>query len=365
LENIPLTVTRILYLSVLLACIFPNLQAFERPPVTGLCIAAPDPSNVDRFVRFMEEELGPAGINTLVLRVDYNYAYETHPELRDRNPLQKYDVRKLKKAARRTGIRIIPQINLLGHQSWQSTPGRLLEVYPQFDETPSVEFPEKYEWPNPDGLYCKSYCPLHPDIHGVVFDLIDELMDVFEADAFHAGMDEVFYIGMEECPRCRGKDRSELFAGEVNLIREHLAEKGAELWIWGDRLLDGHTSGMGQWEASENDTHRAIDLIGKDVVICDWHYERADPTAAIFALKGYRVVTCPWNRPEVTGEQLRMLDMFRSNSPEEVKDRYMGIMQTVWSPAGRFLDHYYDPEMGRGGDAESLKKIMRYHSEGE
>ncbi len=51
------------------------------------------------------------------------------------------------------------------------------------------------------------------------------------------------------------------------------------------------------WEASENDTHGAIDMIDKNVVICDWHYERADPTAALFALKGFRVITCPWRSP--------------------------------------------------------------------
>jgi len=54
--------------------------------------------------------------------------------------------------------------------------------------------PEEYKWPNDDELYCKSYCPLHPEVHDVVFDVVGELTDVFEASAFHAGMDEVFYI---------------------------------------------------------------------------------------------------------------------------------------------------------------------------
>lgn len=35
-------------------------------------------------------------------------------------------------------IRLIPQINMLGHQSWASKTGKLLAVYPQFDETPGV-----------------------------------------------------------------------------------------------------------------------------------------------------------------------------------------------------------------------------------
>jgi len=361
LGNNPIAMLRHALLSVLFTVFLTSLPAQEYPPVIGLCIAAPAPSGIDRFVSFMKQELGPAGFNTLVLRVDYNYAYESHPELRERNPLTKKHVARLVKAARESGIRLIPQINLLGHQSWAGSLNRLLEFYPQFDETPSVELPEKYEWPNADRLYCKSYCPLHPEVHGVVFDLVDELMEVFETNAFHAGMDEVFYIGMDECPRCRGRDRSELFAGEVNLIHAHLCERNAELWIWGDRLLDGRATGIGMWEASENDTYRAIEMIDNDVVVCDWHYERADPTAALFALKGFRVVTCPWNRPKVTTAQLQMLDLFRANSPQGLEDRYYGFMQTVWSPAERFLDRYYGEEAGEEGDSESLKRVIRYY----
>jgi hypothetical protein len=92
-----------------------------------------------------------------------------------------------------------------------------------------------------------------------VFPLIDELLEAFEADAFHAGMDEVFYIADAKCPRCAGRDPAEVFAGEVTAIRNHLASRGAELWIWGDRLIDGKTTGIGMWEASMNNTHRAVD----------------------------------------------------------------------------------------------------------
>ncbi len=329
--------------------------------VRGFSIAAPAPDRVDEFVRFVRDELVPRRVNTLVLRVDYNYEYESHPELRNATALSKEDVRKIVHASAEGGIRIIPQINLLGHQSWAGELENLLRVYPQFDETPHIEMPEEYEWPNPDGLYCKSYCPLHPDVHEVVFALVDELVDVFEADAFHAGMDEVFYIGDDRCPRCAGRDKAELFAGEVTKIRNHLAASGKELWIWGDRLLDGRTTGLGMWEASMNQTHRAIDLIPKDVVINDWHYTRAVPTAPIFAAKGFRVVTCPYRVPEVAVDQLEATLMFRETSPPEMRDRFAGVMQTIWSGAGRFLDQFYGREDSvhrRGGDAvETFKKL--------
>ena len=248
--------------------------------VRGFCIGAPGPEGVSAFADFIDEELGPAGVNTLVLRIDHGFEFQSRPELRDDNPLTQAHVDQLKAACARQGIRIIPQINLLGHQSWHSNLGRLLEVHPEFDETPHVALPEEYEWPNDDGLYCKSYCPLHPEVHDVVFDLVDEIMDAFDADAFHAGMDEVFYIADDKCPRCGGHDPAALFADEVRRIRDHLASSGRELWIWGDRLIDGKTTGIGLWEASLNNTHRAIDMMPTDVVICDWHYERAEPTCS-------------------------------------------------------------------------------------
>ena len=330
-------------------------------PVRGFCISAPEPDRVDEFVLFIERELVPNNINTLVLRVDFNYQYRSHPELQDENALRKNDVRKIVKACKRGGIRLIPQINLLGHQSWHEEVTNLLRVYPEFDETPWVEMPEKYEWPNPDNLYCKSYCPLHPEVHSIVFALADELIDVFQADAFHAGLDEVFYIGDDRCPRCAGRDKAELFAGEVTRIRDHLARNGVELWIWGDRLIDGKTTGIGMWEASMNQTHRAIDLIPKDVVINDWHYERADPTAPLFAVKGFTVVTCPWNEAEVAATQVQNTLRNRRNSTPEMRERFAGVMQTIWSDAGDYLDQYYgrvEPDTERGDPIACCKAFL-------
>ena len=310
-------------------------------PVRGFCINAPKPAGVDSFVTFIDKELPPRKVNTLFLLIDYRYLFASHPELSDTDALSRADAKRIVQACRRHNIRIIPQINLLGHQSWASTPNKLIKVYPQFDETPWVKFPEKYEWPNPDKLYCKSYCPLAPGLHEVLFAVIDELCDVFETDAFHAGMDEVFYLGEDQCPRCGGRDKAELFAGEVRLLHDHLAQKGREMWIWGDRLLDGKTTGLGEWEASYNNTWRAIDMIPKDVVICDWHYERADQTAVLFAMKGFRVVTCPWRDPGVGVTQVRDMVHYREVSTPEMKQRFLGIVETTWSPTDRFLRGYY------------------------
>ena len=337
-----------LLLSMMLMCSFGQISAQTDldsvMPVRGLSIKAPHPATVDSFVHFIATELVPRKVNTLLLLVDYSYQFESHPELRDTLALSKKDVKKIVSVCRKNNIRLIPQINLLGHQSDRTKINKLLEKYPEFDETPYVKMPAVYVWPNEDELYCKSYCPLHPDVHKIIFDVVDEICDVFESTAFHAGMDEVFYLGDEKCPRCQGRDNAELFAGEVTAVKNHLANKGRELWIWGDRLLDGKTTGFGMWEASYNNTYRAIDLIPKDVVICDWHYERPDKSAVYFAMKGFRVITCPWRDPDVVEKQVADMIQFRKDATPQMKDYYQGMMQTSWSGPSGFMKKFYDNE---------------------
>lgn len=344
--------TMLLMLFCLLVCFaFGQQKDNEEFPIKGFCIGAPNTTDVGRFVKFINEELAPRKINTLIIRVDFNYQYESHPELRDSAALSKADIKQIVDACKKNGMDVIPQINLLGHQSWASRTSSLLKVYPEFDETPWVTMPEKYAWPNEDGLYCKSYCPLHPGVHKVVFALVDEICDAFQSTAFHAGMDEVFYLGEEKCPRCSGHDKAELFANEVRKIRDHLAQNNRRLWIWGDRLIDGKVTGLGMWEASMNNTHRAVDMIPKDVLICDWHYERPDKTAVYFAMKGFDVVTCPWRKPAVGVEQYKDMIDFRQTATPAMKERYKGIVQTVWSGAGAFMDGFYGKKKDdKGGD---------------
>ena len=64
-------------------------------PVRGFCIAAPTPKSLDAFVAFVQDELAPRRVNTLILRVDYRYQYESHPELKDNEALSREAAKKL------------------------------------------------------------------------------------------------------------------------------------------------------------------------------------------------------------------------------------------------------------------------------
>src|SRR4030043_1496939 len=155
--------------------------------------------------------LAKVGINLLIFEVDYNYEYISHPELCGDDPVSRETVKKVVAMCRDLKIRLIPEFQSLGHQSWEGKTFSLLTKYPEFDEPPG-------QYPGNKDIYCRSWCPLHPDVNPIIFALYDELLEVFEADALHVGMDEVFIIADADCHRCAGKPTSELFAKSVNDI---------------------------------------------------------------------------------------------------------------------------------------------------
>lgn len=299
-------------------------------PVRGLHLSVPGKQGTAELIAFIREVLPQAGVNTLVLEFNYRFDFKSRPEFADPSAMGTTEVRQIAQACREARIELVPQVNCLGHQSWAKHTGRLLEKHPEFDETPG-------KYPDNEGIYCRSYCPLHPELHPVLFALMDELVRACEAKAFHIGMDEVFILADPDCPRCRGKKPAEVFAGEVNRLHAHLKAIGCRTWMWGDRFLDGKTTGLGKWEASENATTAAIDAVPKDIVICDWHYDRAPDTPRIFAKKGFDVVACPWRKSSVALEQLTQMRALRTDADPAVARHALGMLQTTWCGASPFI----------------------------
>lgn len=328
----------ILYLGLLLfpfAMLAPAAETTRPPaamPVQSLMMFFPAPAVFEDFLKFVREDLPREGVTHLVLQIDYGYQFKSRPEMA--GTVSEADVKRVVAACREAGVELVPLVNCFGHQSWAKTTHRLLTVYPEFDETPG-------KFPDNEGIYCRSYCPNHPGVHAVIFDLLAEIVTVFEAKALHTGLDEVFLIADDDCPRCKGADPAEVFAQEVRTLADFLRSKGARMWVWGDRFIDARATGLGLWEASMNNTHRAIDLVPRDIVICDWHYEGTPATAAYFAVKGFDVILCSWNKPPVAIAHVDHIAHLRAtNAGSKIGPRVLGVMATCWSPAERFLKAY-------------------------
>jgi Glycosyl hydrolase family 20, catalytic domain len=266
------------------------------------------------------ETLAKQGINVIVLEVDYNFAFKSHPELRrGKDPITRDGARRFAALCKKLNIRLIPEFQSVGHQSWKAETFPLLTVYPQFDLTPGA-------FPNNEGIYCREWDVLNPEVWRIVFDLMDEIIDAFRADAMHVGMDEVFLLGSEKSPSTKGKDPAQLFAKAVNELHTHLVRKRKiQMLMWGDRLIDGKKYDLGEWEAATNGTAGAIDLIPKDIIICPWHYEVRESYLSIpmFIEKGFRVLPAGWKDVDATKALIQF-------SRLHAGPKLLGYMFTTW-----------------------------------
>lgn len=183
------------------------------------------------------------------------------------------------------GFEIIPELKLLTHQE-----KFLSNKYPQY-------------------LYnSATYDPNKKDVYTLVFEAIDELIELTGATKFHIGHDEVLgwnpkhllkYPDLEQLP-------SELYLKDVNIINDYLQEHNIEVWMWGDMLIDPikypelkNSAGV----HGQNDYFKIGTRIPKNIVICDWHYfgrQRKFPSSFSFMMDGYEVYGATWNNIKTT-----------------------------------------------------------------
>src|SRR5664280_2205257 len=131
-------------ISVLLISVSCTLNSQSKPsaqvkndkstPIRGFCIAAPSPAGMNEFIGFIEKELVPRHVNTLILMVNYNFRFKSHPELRNDSAISVNDAKRLARTCKKYNIDLIPSIDLLGHQSWAGNLGSLLRVHQEFEE---------------------------------------------------------------------------------------------------------------------------------------------------------------------------------------------------------------------------------------
>ena len=319
----------------------------------GIVLTAPLSDELDDVIKFIDEYLAPRGFNMIVMQVRYRYQFKRHPEVWGYDPLSLEDVKKLLDVCRKNNIKLVPKMNLIGHQSGfhneptdgilhghnqvlPDTKDGLLRAYPDFDEQKDTM----------EILYSRSICLSSIGARTVVCELIDELMDVFEADMIHIGCDEVFNAGL--CPECSKKSRAELISDWINSLNEHIKKRGGKTLIWGDRLLSTDT-GYNRWESSDNGSDSAIDMLSRDIIICDWHYDKYEkyPSVDIFANKGFKIMISPWRDKE-------SLDGFVSYAKNHDTGHINGILMTTWCGSGDLAKRLLYGENGRWIHTEQI-----------
>ncbi|MFM7021540.1 MAG: chitobiase/beta-hexosaminidase C-terminal domain-containing protein [Flavobacteriales bacterium] len=288
--------------SLVFSLLFLNLFSQEEKKWTALhVIDYTSDADLEILIRQLPE-LSAKGINMLMLEVDYNFNFVSHPELIEgSNPITRAGAKRFAAECRKNNIRLIPEFQSIGHQSWKTHNNPLLVKYPELDLTPGA-------FPNNDSIYCREWDITNPKVNEIVFPLIDEIAEAFEADGIHVGMDEIFLIGHPLSPNTKGKNPARLLAIAINEFHDHFVkEKKLEMFIWGDRLIDASQFNYGIWEASAAGTAPAIDMIPKDIVICDWHYNARPsyPSVDLFMDKGFKVLPCSYKDLEAAQDLIK------------------------------------------------------------
>ena len=120
--------------------------------------------------------------------------------------LDKAEVADLVRYAREHHVEVMPEIPSLTHSYYLLTRHReLAEI-------------QDAEWPD-------TYCPSEPKVYPLLFDVLDEYIEVMKPRMVHVGHDE-WRMPLGVCRRCLGKDPTELFAADLNKIYAHLQGEG-------------------------------------------------------------------------------------------------------------------------------------------
>jgi hypothetical protein len=263
--------------------------------------------------------LAAAGANTVVLEINYSFEFQAHPELRNPTFVTRATAHQLAAAARKCGIRLIPEFNCLGHQSFGGRIGPLLRLHPEFNENPALSLMNK-------NVYCLEWHPGAPGLNTIIFSLIDDLADAFAADAVHVGMDEVYLLGSDEHSH-HDQTSAQLYAAQVCALHDHIVGvKKMQMLMWADRIIGPKFQGYSKYDNASNDLSAAIDLIPKDIIECDWHYEwkKSYPSVPYLAGKGFRVWPAGF-------EPLAASRAFSDFAHTDPSGRVLGFLATTWN----------------------------------
>jgi len=196
----------------------------------------------------------------------------------NRSLLEKCEVKELVGYIKELGLALIPEVQSLSHVQY------ITYAHPELaeKEETAAEVDMRGEDALPSDFYAHSYCPSNPKSYEIIYDIIDEIVEITEPDGYvHMGHDEVYQIGL--CPECIKKDKSTLLADHIIAMHGYLAKKALKMMMWSDML---HPSPI-----REYDTHRELGRLPKDIVMLDfiWYFHPELDIEDTFLPKGFKV----------------------------------------------------------------------------
>ena len=268
----------------------------------GVHILLPPPEELPFAKRLIKYLISPMGYNVVILEFAGGMRFDSHPEITEAvihakqmaregkwpgfphgeaggaTVIEKADVASYIDYIRSFGIDVIPEVQSLGHVQFMTI------AHPDIaerEDTIETAVDQRFADANTGKFYAHCYCPSNEKSYKILFDLMDEIIDVAKPTKYvHAGHDEVYQIGV--CPVCRDKDPADLYYNDVMRIHDHLAAKGLKMMIWSDMLQS----------ASSYKTVSAIDRLPKDIVMMDfiWYFHLGKDIEENLTEKGFSVL---------------------------------------------------------------------------
>lgn len=256
-------------------------------PFRGVHLFLPSVRQMDFAKRLIKYMISPMGYNKAIIEVGAGMKFDFHPEINEavmhankmnedgkwpefphsgvaeRGCISKEDAADFADYIRRFGIDVIPEIQSLGHVQYLTLAHPEIAENDENAEALTVDTVTADARPNLFYKHC--YCPSNPKSYEILFDIIDEIVEVFEPSEYvHMGHDEVYQVGV--CPVCKGKNAAQLYADDVNKIYNYLRGKGLKMIIWSDMLQP-----VSEYTKA---TSPAMDMIPKDILMLDfiWYF---------------------------------------------------------------------------------------------
>lgn len=147
------------------------------------------------------------------------------------------EVRELVAYAEERGIEVIPEVPSTSHCDY------LLTRHPELAERPEDPFPD-------------TFCPSNPKSYELLFDVLDEVIEVFRPRVVNVGHDEYYSINV--CDRCRKRlaEASDIFAEDLIKIHDFLAGKNVKTMFWCDKIMNVLTENGTNFGGALNFVHR-------------------------------------------------------------------------------------------------------------
>jgi hexosaminidase len=266
----------------------------------------------------------------------------------------KEEIRDIIQYAAVRNIEVMPEIEIPGHSS------AILVAYPQLacDNYPYF-IPVGPYWP-PKAILCGGSDQVMP----FLFEVLDEVADLFPCEYIHVGGDEAVKDNWKTCPKCQQrikdlqlKDEEALQGWMMREIEQHLATRGKKIVGW-DEILEGGVSPSATimyWRGWEGDSLLVeAARSGHPIIMCpnshayfDYYQIENDPAQESICCylpleQAYSFDPVPASLTEaeataIKGGQCNLWAEFLYG-PKEAEymliPRILAMSESVWSPKG-------------------------------